>query len=349
MGIRIHGSDLDKLGILRFSDPRVAMDAQVIEDIDMPKLVRMAQDVALITTGNNGVPAYFTNYIDPKVIEMLTAPLAATEIYEEVQKGGFETDFATFLSVELTGKPAGYGDFAMGGRAGHNANFPQRQAYGFQVITEWGDRAVAISGEAKLDYISLQQKASALTINRRNNEIYLLGVSGLQCYGLMNDPGLISASQPTSETVGGSQKTKWEDKTDVGIYNDVQKLFKLLVAQSKGIITKSDEMVLALPGTCEAELNKQNSFGQVVRDRIAKILPNLKVVNVPEFETESGNLVQLIAKNVQGIPTGETAFCEKMRAHGVIKAHSSFSEKKSSRNLGFVLYRPFAVAQILGI
>ena len=48
---------------------------------------RIAQDAALITTPNTTVPAELLAYIDPMVIEILTAPRRAREIFGEEKKG----------------------------------------------------------------------------------------------------------------------------------------------------------------------------------------------------------------------------------------------------------------------
>ena len=47
---------------------------------------RIAQDAALITTPNTTVPAELLAYIDPMVIEILTAPRRAREIFGEEKK-----------------------------------------------------------------------------------------------------------------------------------------------------------------------------------------------------------------------------------------------------------------------
>jgi hypothetical protein len=58
--------------------------------------------------------------------------------------------------------------------------------------------------------------------------------------------------------------------------------------------------------------------------------------------------VQLIATNVEGQPTLEAAFTEKMRAHAMVTKTSSWEQKKSQGAWGVVVYRPVFVAQMLG-
>ena len=59
---------------------------------------------ALVTTSNSGVPAFLTNYVDPKLIEVLTAKMAATKIFGEVKKGDWVTETAMFTMIESTGE-----------------------------------------------------------------------------------------------------------------------------------------------------------------------------------------------------------------------------------------------------
>lgn len=312
-------------------------------------LPEMAADaaVALITTQNNAIPAIMTTYIDPKVIEVLTAPLAATEIYPEVKKGDFTTEQATFLSVEYTGSMAPYGDYSRDGMAGSNVNFPSRQSFRFQTFTRYGDREVAVAAEAKLNYVSDQQTATANVCNRTMNDIYLYGVSGLQNYGLMNDPGLSVADVPTTGAV--TSATLWSAKNSDEIYDDVLDSFAALNTQANGRIKMDDELTLALPTICMPHLLKQNTYGISVTDRLKKAFPKLKYVAVPEFATGSGNLLQLIATNVNSQPTAECAFSEKMRAHGVVRLASHFEEKKSLGGWGTIIYKPFCIVQKIGI
>ncbi len=62
-----------------------------------------------------------------------------------------------------------------------------------------------------------------------------------------------------------------------------------------------------------------------------------------------GNLVQLIAEDVEGQDTGYCAFNEKMRAHPVIRAASSFKQKVTSGVWGAIIRQPAAIAGMLGV
>lgn len=335
-----------KLDQLREFGIHLPPGAELLDAPAKTKLVA-AMDAAgpMVTVPNNGIPAMLTNYFDPRIIEVLVAPMNAELLYPTVQKGDWAMNTATFLMVESTGETATYGDYSENGMSGHNATFPDRQNYGFQTNTQWGDKQMAVAAKARIDYAARQQIASALTLRKKENLIFLFGVAGLQNYGAMNDPALPAAITPTT----GAGGTTWALKTADEIYADFVKITNQAIAQGNGLINVKSKFKMGMPPLSEGQLTKQNAYGQVLSDRIKLAWPNMEIVTIPEFATTGGNLVQLIAQDVEGQPTGELAYAERMRAHGVVRHSSSFSEKKSGHAWGAVIYYPVFVVQMLGV
>lgn len=319
------------------------------EELDAPARVKLvaAMDAAgpLVTQQNNGIPAMLTNYFDPRVIEILVAPMKSEELYPAVQKGDWATNTTTCMVVESTGETATYGDYSENGASSHNAAFPQRQSYGFQTNTQWGDKQMAVAAKARLDYAQRQQIASALILRKKENAINLFGVNGLQNYGLTNDPSLVPPIAPTTGAGGNT----WAQKTSDEIYADFVTLWDQLIAQGNGLVDTDTVVKVGIANVVSGNLTKQNQYGQVLRDRLKLAYTNMTIVTLPEFATAGGNLVQMIAVEIEGQPTGELGFAERMRAHGVVRHSSYFSEKKSGHAWGAVLYRPFLIAQMLGV
>lgn len=319
------------------------------ELLDAPALSKLvaAMDAAgpMVTAPNNGIPAMLTNYFDPRIIEILVSPMKSEMLYTAVQKGDWATNTTTFMTVESQGETATYGDFAGGGVAGHNANFPQRQNYGFQTNTQWGDKQMAVAAKARIDFASRQQIASALILRKKENAINLFGVAGLQNYGLMNDPSLIAPVAPTTGVAGNT----WALKTSDEIYADFVLLWQDAIAQGNGLIDTDTPVKVGIANVVSQNLTKQNGFGQVLKDRLKLAYPNMEIVTIPEFATTGGNLVQMIAVEIEGQPTGELGYAERMRAHGVVRHSSYYAEKKSGHNWGAILYRPIFIVQMLGV
>lgn len=319
------------------------------------KTLRLAHDgfacdaqPALVTVSNAGIPAFLTTYVDPKLIEILVAPMKAAEIVgDEVKKGDWTTETAMFPVVESTGQTATYGDYSENGVAGVNSNFPQRQSYHYQVMTQWGERELQRAGLARIDWANRVNIASVLTLNKYQNKTYFFGVAGLQNYGLFNDPSLSAAITPTTKAAGG---TGWANATANEVLNDVAKIFTRAVAQANGQIDRETKMTLAMsPVSDAAGMTKVSDFNVTVADRLKKLYPNMTIKTAPEYTTASGELIQLIVDELDGQRTASCGFTEKMRAHPIVTQSSSFKQKKSQGTWGTIIFRPFLITQMLGV
>jgi Uncharacterized protein conserved in bacteria (DUF2184) len=294
----------------------------------------------LVGTPNAGIPTYLTTYVDPKVIEVLVAPMKAAEIVGESKKGDWTTLTATFIQAEPLTKVATYGDYSADGDSSANVNYPQRQAYFFQTWTRWGERELEMAGAGRVDWAAQLNYSSALGLAKFLNSTYLFGVSGLQNYGLTNDPRLPA---PISLSIN------WATATPDAIYNSIVALYKALQTQSQGIIEQTDELKLAMPPTAAGDLNNVNIYGLSAAKLLKDAFPKLEIVTVPEYDTASGRLVQMWAPKMEGQETATCAFTEKMRAHAIERYSSYFRQKKSAGTWGAVVFRPLGVAQLLGV
>lgn len=312
-----------------------------------PEDYAMAQDAQspLITTSNGGIPAYLTNYLDPDLIRILVTPLKAAEILGEVKKGDWTTMTAQFPVIENTGEVSSYGDFNNSGSANANANFVPRQSYLFQTVTKWGERELEIAGNAKLNWAQEQNTSSAMVLNKFQNQTYFYGISGLDNYGLTNDPSLSAALTPATKTAGG---TTWGAATAEEIFTDIVSLFEQLISQTRGLIDREAKMCLATAPGVEANFTKTNQYNVNVTDQIKKNFPNLTIETAVQYEGTS-NLVQLIAQEIEGQSVGYCAFNEKLRAHPVFVDLSSFRQKKTSGTYGAVIRMPIAIASMSGV
>ena len=93
----------------------------------------------------------------------------------------------------------------------------------------------------------------------------------------------------------------------------------------------------------------QNVYGNsTVRAMIKETYPNVTIKTATEYSTTAGEVIQLIAKNVQGQEQGFCAFTEKIRAHAVVRGTSDTYQKKSAGTWGFVNEFPAGIASGLG-
>ncbi len=309
------------------------------------KSIAMDAQPTLSTVANSAIPSIFTAYIDPKRIKTLFAPMQAAEFYGEQRMGDWTKDQLMFPRTEITGFTSAYGDFNQNGKASMNANWVSRQTARFQVFTRWGELEAARYGEAMIDWAADLAESSSNTIARAMNNSYFYGVSGLKLYGGLNDPALPAAISPSSKAAGG---LTWANGTTIEIYNDFLKLYTQLQTQLPALVNMSSPMVCGIANTLESALAKTNDFGKTVKEIIQQSFPNVRFVVIPQFVTQSGNLIQLRLENVDGQEVCTAAYTEKLRMHPVLTLASGWEQKNSASTAGTVIKLPVAFTQMIG-
>jgi len=318
---------------------------------------RMAMDAqpAMVTVSNAGIPAYLANYLDPEFVKVLVTKNKAAKILGEAKKGDWTTLTATFPTIENTGEVTTYGDYNEGGSVNANATFPQRQSYHYQTMTQWGERQLEVSSLAKIDWASQLNIASAIVLDKFQNNTYFYGVAGLQNYGLLNDPALLPPIAPGIKVFNSNASGPWITNNSVTataneIYTDIQALFTQLVNQSGGLVEMDASLVLATSPASSVALTTTNQYNVNVYDLLKKNFPNIRFETATQYaNSTTGNLMQMIAETIEGQKTGYCSFTEKMRAHAIVRDTSSFKQKKSQGTWGAVVLQPYAVASMLGI
>lgn len=314
----------------------------------------------LVTTPNSGIPAFLTTMIDPTVFKILFAPNKAAMILGEQRKGTWLDQTAMFPVVEHTGEVSSYGDHNNNGRAGANTNFPQRQAYLYQTIKSYGELELERAGLAKINWVSEVDQAAATVLNKFQNLTYFFGVKGLENYGLLNDPGLPASLTPGPKAVG---TPKWINNgvitaTANEIYQDIQSIYSDLVGRTTGLVDENTKLVLAMSPQVSVALTATNAFNVNVYDLLKKNFPNIRFETAVQYGALSasnpqgvagGNLVQMIAEELEGQQTGYTAFNEKMRAHPIIRELSAFKQKLTGGTWGAIIRMPVAFSSMIGV
>lgn len=316
---------------------------------DRPSLLmHLAQDASLITAPNAGVPVEVLAYIEPGVIDILTAPRRARELAPETKKGDWTTAYAKWLISEPVGGTQAYSDFAQGITADVNNNWAVREQYLFQVTIKYGDLETAMSAVAKVNLASAKQKAAAQAIDIDYNKFALLGVKDREIYGLLNDPNLPDSITPN--TTGTGSSAKWADKSTRQIYDDILKLFNQLTTQSDGLIDYNSDLVLAMSPAQSVYLGSATDFNVSVIDMIKKSFPHIDIVTVPELGNvnSSGQTVLLYAREVSGQRSAEIGFSIKAQAGRIVPDLSSLRQKWTSSTYGGIIFLPFAFASMVG-
>lgn len=308
---------------------------------------QLANDAAMVTAANSGVPVEFTSYIDPMVIPILTATRGAREIFGEAKKGDWTTSYARFQTSEITGEVEAYTDYGQGGASDVNPTFPVRTQYIYQTNIRYGDREVDVASRARLQLAADKQRAAATVIDIASNKFALYGVAGLEIYGLLNDPNLPA---DVSSVPNANSKTLWTEKSTKEIYEDVLYLFGKMADRGAGHIDANTELVLATSPATQVQLGKATDFNISARQMLETYFPKIRFVALPELATAtSGNSIFLVAPTIEGLPTAQIGFSEKFRAMRLIPESSSFHQKFVGSSYGTIIYRPFAIGRMTGI
>jgi hypothetical protein len=308
---------------------------------------QLANDAAMVTAANSGVPVEFTSYIDPMVIPILTATRGAREIFGEAKKGDWTTSYARFQTSEITGEVEAYTDYGQGGASDVNPTFPVRTQYIYQTNIRYGDREVDVASRARLQLAADKQRAAATVIDIASNKFALYGVAGLEIYGLLNDPNLPAEVTPLPNA---DIKTLWADKSTKEIYEDVLYLFGKMADRGAGHIDANTELVLATSPATQVQLGKATDFNISARQMLETYFPKIRFVAFPELATAtSGTSILLVAPTIEGLPTAQIGFSEKFRAMRLIPESSSFHQKFVGSSYGTIIYRPFAIGKMTGV
>ena len=323
----------------------------------------LAMDAApqFVSTPNSGIPFWLTTSIDPRVFKVLFSPNKASEIFPEIIAGAWEDQTRLFPLVENGGEVSSFGDYNENGRATINADWPERQAYLFQTHTEYGDLDVARAARGLVNWVGELEVSTVTLIEKFRNLSYFFGVASLQNYGIVNDPALTATLTPGTKAAAHGNVWVYNgaiQATANEIALDVQSLTLQLIAQTQGLVDVDSKLLLVLSPQSGAALTSINIYGVSALDILKKTYKNMSIVTAIQYGVLSatnpqgiaaGNLVQLIAPEVENQQTGFVASNSKLRAHRMEVRSSSVRQKKSAGTWGAVIRQPFAIAQMLGV
>ena len=241
---------------------------------------------ALMSDPNSALPVMLTTMIDPEIVPFVFAPLEFADICGETRKGTWLDETILFPTVEHTGEVAPYGDDANSGAAAVNMNWPPRQSYIFQIVKQYGQRALERAGLGKIDYVSEIDKAAADIVNRFHNLAYAFGISNLICYGMLNDPSLTASLLPGVKANGNGNVWIYNNlpnATANEVYNDILSLYQKLIQQTFGLVNKKSKLTLAMSPGSEMAMDFANGFNVHTSDLLEKAFPNLTIKTAPQY------------------------------------------------------------------
>lgn len=310
---------------------------------------QIAMDSALTTVANVSIPTLFATYYSPEIVEILQAPTQSTKIFGESKRGDWKDTHTMFPVAEHIGQVTAYGDFNRGLVSDANIENVVRETHMFQTVIQCGDLEHERMAAQKINLLAQKQEAAARALSIASNNYNFFGVKGKTIYGLLNEPNLPDAIAAPKVPNGKDGTAAWEDKSATQIYNDVLILFNQIADASGGIVTMDNKFKLLVPPALMGHLAKVTDFGVSPMQVLKSYFPNLEVVSVPQLFDQGVAMAMLIATEVDGKKTAEFGFTEKLKTGRVIQDLSYISQKWASSTTGFLLFRPFAIASMLGI
>ena len=327
-------------------------------------LSRLAMDAAgnLTTDPNSALPSLLTTAIDPDVIRVVFAPLQIAKILGGERKAGdWLEETRIFPVIEEEGEISSYDDFSNNGRTGINFNYPQFQSYLYQTFVAYGERETERAGLMRINYVGELTGAASGLLNRFGNLVYAFGLSGLQNYGILNNPYLSAYLSPAIKAWGG---TSWFNvgspaATANEVYNDFLAVVEQIISQTNGAVEMDTPMTAALSPQSMLAMKFANSFGVTVAALLKDGFPNMKIMSAPQYGQKTsnnnqgysliGNAFQIIVDKIDNQKVAYPAFNEKLRAHKLIPEASSWKQKMTSGSWGTILRMPIGVSGMLGV
>ncbi len=298
-------------------------DYKVAFDNGVTGPIAMDAQLSSVTQPNAGIPSLFTTTIFPEITRAIITPMRAAEVYGERQAGDWTTNLVQFPFVESKGTVSAYHDYSQDGMIEMNANWETRQPWLYQTWTEWGERETAMMGQGNISLVAEKNIASISVLNKAQNQIYLFGVQGLKNYGVLNDPDLPPAIQPTTKTGGN--------------------------------VSMTDRLVVAIPTGLQQCLSYKNQYGLRIREMLKEDYPNIRIEALPELGSKlsngklSSNMMQMFIEEYEGMRTVFCGFTYKLRAHRMELYSTWQRQKKSQGAWGAVWRLPIACATMVGI
>lgn len=321
----------------------------VLKDVSRDQL---AQDAALSTQPNVGAPAALYTYIDPRIIEVLFGVTNATKFFPKSLVGRWTQDYADFAVEEIVGKVSPYNDFANGTTSDVNYNYPVRQNFRYQTTIKYGELETAKLAEAKINLPARKQNAAAQIIARAENKFQLYGVSGMEIYGMLNDPNIPETITPISVNSNSTWAAKIAaDPNNAAtlVFNDVNKLWQELTANNGGHLDVNAPIVLGISNKMIGYLTQPNQYGKTAKVMLQENYPNIEFVQLPELSTDAGEMLYMTVRELYGDETGWSAFSMAFQLGRLVAHESSFTQKASAGTWGCVIRRPSLVATMTGI
>lgn len=327
----------------------ISFDEAIMNEITKSVAADAAPE--MITTGSVATPIQFLQWINPKVVTMLTTKRDIDELVGYTKAGDWSDEEIVQGFVELLGAARPYGDKANPNYASYNTNYEKRTIVRFEESLEVGILSAMRASKARLNEHALKKEAVTRILEIVRNEIGFNGyVDGdNKTYGILNDPNLPAY---VNVAAGASASTLWKNKTMKEICTDLVTAFSKLRNQTgNNFDPQNDKFDIWISSAVVDFLSTQNEFGISVREWLAKNYPKATIKSSAWLNGVNGDadVFYVVPEELEGDKVIEQYGQDKMRFIGLWNKGKSQEEFYSNATAGVMVRIPAGVVRYSGI
>lgn len=315
--------------------------------------VATASDAApeMITTASVPTPIQFLQWINPKIVTMLTTKRDIDELVGYTKAGDWSDEEIVQGIIELLGTARPYGDKANPAEASYNVNYEKRTIVRFESSLEVGVLEAERAAKGRINNHSTKKEAVTRILEIVRNEIGFNGyIDGdNKTYGLLNDPNLPAY---VSVAAGAGASTLWINKTMKEICTDFVTAFARLRTQTgNNFDPQNDKFAIWISAAVVDFLSTQNEFGITVREWLNKNYPKAEIKSSAWLDGVNGgaNIFYVVPDELDGDKVIEQYGQDKMRFIGLWNKGKSVEEFYSNATAGVLVRIPAGVVRYTGI
>lgn len=305
----------------------------------------------MITTSSVLTPIQFLQWINPKVVTMLTTKKDIDELVGYTKAGDWSDEEIVQGFIELLGSARPYGDKANPTQASYNVNFEKRTIVRFEESLEVGVLEAERAAKGRINSHDTKKRAVTTMLEIVRNEIGFNGyIDGdNKTYGLLNDPNL---SAYVTVATGAGASTLWANKTMEEICADFVTAFSRLRTQTgNNFDPQNDKFDLWISAAVVDYLSTQNKFGITVREWLNKNYPKCEIKSSAWLNGVNGdaNVFYVVPDEIEGDKVIEQYGQDKMRFIGLWNKGKSVEEFYSNATAGVMVRIPAGIVRYSGI
>lgn len=333
----------------------ISFDEMSFETMKAMYKVATGMDAApdMITTSSVLTPIQFLQWINPKVVTMLTTKRDIDELVGYTKAGDWSDEEIVQGFIELLGSARPYGDKANPNQSSYNVNFEKRTIVRFEDSLEVGVLEAERAAKGRINSHDTKKQAVTRTLEIVRNEIgfngYIEGDN--KTYGLLNDPEL-PAYISVAEGQAASNPTLWKNKTMKEICADFVTAFSTLRNQTgNNFDPQNDKFSIWISSAVVDYLSTQNEFGITVREWLNKNYPKAEIKSSAWLNEVNGgaNVFYVVPDELEGDKVIEQYGQEKMRFIGLWNKGKSVEEFYSNATAGCMVRIPAGIVRYTGI